>query len=302
MDTLCEDQYTFLVISCSVLRMRNIADKSCRENWSTHVMFSSVIHSLVFSLEGWAWQEPEPSCDRYGSGTLHPGQVLGGSLPLLSPAFRHSRFSRRVPPSAMTREILAAKGGTVGEKDVQSKFRLPRKFRDLLHAANLRHGTDGHTSLPKEGVLRIFFTPKIRVWTRKLWVLKASTLPLDHRSCFMFNTFRKLCHLWDNVETLQIQQATGDNIVGYMGIACWIPKSTTHTQNMLYLLLFQCLNVTFICMMPVLYENTTAVVVADRIVQQLQEAIWTRKVLCRSHLLLYILWSVNRRPFCLQCY
>ena len=26
------------------------------------------------------------SCDRYGSGTLHPGQVLGGSLPLLSPA------------------------------------------------------------------------------------------------------------------------------------------------------------------------------------------------------------------------
>ena len=25
------------------------------------------------------------SCDRYGSGTLHPGHVLGGSLPLLSP-------------------------------------------------------------------------------------------------------------------------------------------------------------------------------------------------------------------------
>jgi len=30
------------------------------------------------------------SCDRYGSGTLHPGQVLGGSLPLLSPALRRS--------------------------------------------------------------------------------------------------------------------------------------------------------------------------------------------------------------------
>ena len=29
------------------------------------------------------------------------------------------------------------------------KFRLPRKFRDLLHAANLRHGTDGFTdSIP----------------------------------------------------------------------------------------------------------------------------------------------------------
>ena len=36
------------------------------------------------------------------------------------------------------------------------KFRLPRKCRDLLHAANVRHGTDGFTSPPKEGVLRIF--------------------------------------------------------------------------------------------------------------------------------------------------
>jgi len=59
------------------------------------------------------------SCDWYGSGTLHPGQVLGGSLPLLSPAFRRFHFSHQVPPSAMTQEILAAKGGTVGEKDVQ---------------------------------------------------------------------------------------------------------------------------------------------------------------------------------------
>jgi hypothetical protein len=29
-------------------------------------------------------------------------------------------------------------------------------FRDLLHAANLRHGTDEFTSPPKEGVLKIF--------------------------------------------------------------------------------------------------------------------------------------------------
>ena len=59
------------------------------------------------------------SYDLYGSGTPHPGQVLGGSLPLLSPAFRGSHFSRQVPPSATTWEILAAKGGTVGEKDVR---------------------------------------------------------------------------------------------------------------------------------------------------------------------------------------
>ena len=40
------------------------------------------------------------------------------------------------------------------------KLRLPRKFRDLLNASNLRHGTEGFTSPPKEGVLRIFFRPK----------------------------------------------------------------------------------------------------------------------------------------------
>ena len=59
----------------------------------------------------------------------------------------------------MTREILAAKVGNVGEKFVREilpKFQLPRKFRDLLHAVNLPHGTVGFTSPPKEGVLRIF--------------------------------------------------------------------------------------------------------------------------------------------------
>ena len=56
------------------------------------------------------------------------------------------------------REILVAKGGTVGENYlvILPKFRLPRKFRDLSHAANLRHGTDGFTSPPKESMLRIF--------------------------------------------------------------------------------------------------------------------------------------------------
>ena len=36
-----------------------------------------------------------------------------------------------------------------------------RKWRlSFLHAVNLRHGTDGFTSPPKEGALRIFFRPK----------------------------------------------------------------------------------------------------------------------------------------------
>ena len=66
------------------------------------------------------------------------------------------------------------------------KFRLPRKFRDLLHAVNLRHGTDGFTSPPKGRRAEDFFALKIRRLRPGLnprtWVLKASTLPLDHRS------------------------------------------------------------------------------------------------------------------------
>jgi hypothetical protein len=49
----------------------------------------------------------------------------------------------------------------------------------------MRHGTDGFTSPPKEGVLRIFSPLKIRRLRPGLnprtWVPKASTLPLDHR-------------------------------------------------------------------------------------------------------------------------
>ena len=50
-------------------------------------------------------------------------------------------------------------------------------FRDLLHAANLRHGTDAFTSPLKEGVLRL--QPGLNPQT---WVPKASRLPLDHQS------------------------------------------------------------------------------------------------------------------------
>jgi hypothetical protein len=43
------------------------------------------IHSLVFSPYAGLAGTITQSGDRYGSGTLHPGQVLRGRLPLLSP-------------------------------------------------------------------------------------------------------------------------------------------------------------------------------------------------------------------------
>ena len=52
-----------------------------------------------YSALGPVWAETRvQSGDWYGSGTLHPGQVLRGSLPLLSPAF----FFFLLPPNLTT--------------------------------------------------------------------------------------------------------------------------------------------------------------------------------------------------------
>jgi len=72
-------------------------------------------------------------------------------------------------------ELWARKG-----REFCRKWRLPRHFSVLLHAVNLRHGTDGFTSPPMEGALRIFSPEKSdgfgRVWTRE------ARSSLDHRS------------------------------------------------------------------------------------------------------------------------
>jgi len=57
------------------------------------------------------------------------------------------------------------------------KWRLPCHFWVLLHAVNLRLGTNGSTSPPKEAFGR--------VWTRKLGYQRPARLPLDHWSCLL---------------------------------------------------------------------------------------------------------------------
>jgi len=59
-------------------------------------------------------------------------------------------------------------------------------FWFLLHAVNLRHWTDGFTSPPKEGALRVF-SPEIsdgfgRVWACELGYQRPARSSLDHRS------------------------------------------------------------------------------------------------------------------------
>ena len=115
--------YFFFILAHTVYKMWIIQETNTLELWNK-LHFEEKkprVYSLI-SIQPWRpglAGTRAKSYDRYGSGTLHPGQVLGGSLPLLSSAFRRSHFSRQVPPSATTREILPAKVGTVGEKDVR---------------------------------------------------------------------------------------------------------------------------------------------------------------------------------------
>ena len=47
MGTLHEDQYAFLIISRSVLRMKNVSDKNCRGNQNTHFLFSNYFSKII---------------------------------------------------------------------------------------------------------------------------------------------------------------------------------------------------------------------------------------------------------------
>ena len=167
-----------------LLGMRNVAHKFSRQNQKAYfdlIFFSeigfyemmckkystsrqatdgSIIRRICFASSSlvsipWAGLGRDQSSVRrwYGSGTLHPGQVPRGSLPLLPPSFYmfplfttrclHVRHDVREP---------RGRSGNCGRECCP--IILP--IIDLLHAANLRHGTHGFTSPPKEGVLRIF--------------------------------------------------------------------------------------------------------------------------------------------------
>ena len=97
-----------------------------------------------------------------------------------------SQTSQLSPPGVSTRVTMREHPAARNIREFCLNTDLHVTFRNLFHAVKLRHGTEGFTSPPKEGVLRIFFALKI-LWLRpgvnpQTWVPKASTLPLDHRS------------------------------------------------------------------------------------------------------------------------
>ena len=80
----------------------------------------------------------------------------------LPPWFRHSYFRHQVPPRPYDARDPSSERWTFGQERwffLNVDFHVT--FRDLLYAANLRHGINGFTSPPKEGVLRIFSPWKI---------------------------------------------------------------------------------------------------------------------------------------------
>ena len=119
---------------------------------------------------------------------LHCGRVPAANAPGCTAAegLFYKPCSLVVP--TCTRDPSSERRNYLGEKwpmNFAWNARLPH-IRDILRAVNLRHGTNGFTFFPKEGVLRIFTSWKFRRLRPGLnprtWVPKASTQPLDHRS------------------------------------------------------------------------------------------------------------------------
>ena len=86
----CNYSFWYWLTGSTTIRSRCLVPtESVASCWTvikfeSRCMDPSFIHYCVALEAGLAGTRDE-SCDRYGSGTLHPGQVLGGSLPLLSP-------------------------------------------------------------------------------------------------------------------------------------------------------------------------------------------------------------------------
>ena len=73
-------------------------------------------------------------------------------------------------------------------------------FGDLLHAVNLRHGTNGFTSLTKEGVLRIFSPWKIRRLRPDLNNAQITLYIITYIYSFFFYVYGNYC--WPHTDRI----------------------------------------------------------------------------------------------------
>jgi len=108
------------------------------------------IHSLVFSRWAGLAETKVQSSDRYGSGTLHPGQVLRSRLPLLSSAFRRSHILRYVPSRPTTRETNSSgRWNSSWARNVPTNFGLESDFHVYYTIYEIKPSS-GHKSLSRK--------------------------------------------------------------------------------------------------------------------------------------------------------
>ena len=155
------------------------------------------------------------------------GKFLGVGCHFFPPPLDVPTFSARCLHVQRRERPSAAEGGTLRGREmfrqISSRIRLPRNSRDLLHATNLRRGTDGFTSPPKEGVLRIFSLLKIRrlrpALNPRTWVPKASMLPLDHQNHLILSYVVKIDVL-DSLHNFCFTYSTNHWKHGFCNLYC----------------------------------------------------------------------------------
>ena len=128
------------------------------------------------------------------------GKVLGVGCHYFPPSLDIPTFAARYLHVCTTREILVAKKcGTTGENICPvnlAEMTTSTSFLGAFTCRKLWHGTDGFTSPPKEGVLRIFFALKIRRLrpglNRRTLMPEASTLtPRPPKPCWFIYSYKK---------------------------------------------------------------------------------------------------------------
>jgi hypothetical protein len=136
----------------------------------------SITHFLNQQMHTFYWLSSSSSRASFFLG-LHPEGFLVGKCAFCSKGPAHCPHFFLLDPDETARAIwqavrrlgwdMAALNFTADTTGSSSSPKV------LLHAVNLRHGTDGFTSPPKEVVLRIFITlknPSPSDWTREPWV------------------------------------------------------------------------------------------------------------------------------------
>jgi hypothetical protein len=126
---------------------------------------------------------------------------------------------QEAPASKATLANPAAEGGTMGEKwsRILPKVANSTPLLGSFTCRKARHGTDGFTSPPMEGVLRIFFARKIRRLRPGLnprtWVPKASTLTQTTEAAHTLCYRMKLPHFGRTLLMLNYMDVT---IIAYV--------------------------------------------------------------------------------------